>query len=55
MGLGLAELARARNAVEVIRVAQNSMLDGYVIRLQVSKRNSRDVAEEVRRMKRSNF
>lgn len=51
MGFGFLEFVKPEDAREAVKVAQNSTLDGHVLRLQISKRDeeSRNVAEKKRK------
>lgn len=53
MSFGLTEFARAQDAAEVAKVAQNTMRDGHALRLQVSKCRNGDEAGDVRKRKLS--
>lgn len=45
MGFELAEVARVDQAVEAVNAAPHTVLDGHLLRLQVSSCSIRDEAE----------
>lgn len=49
MGFKFAKFAQAEDKVKSVKVAHNTMLDGHLFRLQVSKRRNRNGTRDVRR------
>lgn len=54
-GFELARFQRAEDAVKAVMVAQNSVLEGLVLRPQVTKHSNRHGAGELGRSKKSDF
>lgn len=48
------KFARSEDSVVEVKVTLNTMLNGHFLKVQVSKRNNGDGAEDLRRIKRSN-